>query len=331
MQESGEITNDMLLEMNFDTVRLQDVLNRLGPNIGLVNQAVEISNEEWAEQDALMIEAQKRFNTVKSQLVLMKNAFVDLGIEIFDLYSKDLTRLIKGIGELFTKFKDLDDSTKRLVVSIGLFAAALGPIMIFGGTLLQVFGILITNMATFSLLFVGLTGTLGALALAWQTDFGGIQTIVRDVAEALQNVFNWLSYVYKLGTKINRGNLFSGLSAIFEALSNTNIFTYFFRSLGMGAEEAERLGTSVHTFLLPYLTRLAEGFQVTAKYFAMFKDALMTGNLSTAIGALFSPTMGTGETPVELILHAFGVGQSTIEDLSQALLFLREVIFTMLG
>lgn len=327
MQQSGQLTNDMLAEMNFDTVRLQDVLNRLGPNIALVNQAVGVANVEWKEQNALQIEAQKRFNTVKSQIILMKNAFVDLGIELFDMYSKDIVNIVKGIRGMFNAFKDLDDGTKKLIVTIGLLAAALGPVMVFGGTVLQIFGLLITMFASTGLVFGGLAAVVGAFAIAWESDFKGIQTISTEVLKTFQDIFYWLGKAFEYGKKVG-GNLFYGIGAAFKALTyvykdnKRTFFSNVLKAFGLGQEEAEKLGMAFRNKLAPTLMKLSDGFNAIGYWFNRFKEDIQTSGLAQAILNIFTPVLDLGEkgiiSPFEHILRAFGMSYDSIFKLRAA-------------
>ena len=94
-------------------MRVREVVNLLGPNMELLTNNIALANEQWVEQIALEEEAAKRFATVKSQLILLKNAFIDLGISIFDAVAPDIQKVIKVINGAVASFNTLDETTKR--------------------------------------------------------------------------------------------------------------------------------------------------------------------------------------------------------------------------
>jgi TP901 family phage tail tape measure protein len=138
LQEEGRLSNDVLTELELNTIRLKDVMNRLGPNADLIATSIGHANTEWGRQIALQEEAARKFNTLKSQLVILKNTIAAFSIELFSLYSEDIARLVKGVTALVKSFIEWDDATKKIVVSIGLLLAGLGPFLTIFGTLLKV-------------------------------------------------------------------------------------------------------------------------------------------------------------------------------------------------
>jgi phage-related minor tail protein len=59
-----------------------------------------------------------------------------LGIQIFDLYREDIENLVKGIGKLITKFKNLNPKTQKTIITIAGIAAVIGPVLVLFGTFL---------------------------------------------------------------------------------------------------------------------------------------------------------------------------------------------------
>lgn len=64
----------------------------------LLSKAVKMANEAWDENTALAIEAGKRYETFESQCYLLKNAFEELGIGIYDGLTR--TPAAEIIGEM---------------------------------------------------------------------------------------------------------------------------------------------------------------------------------------------------------------------------------------
>lgn len=198
MWEEGTLTEDMLKDMGLSGVRALEVMQLLGLTVDNLRENTGRANNEWTKQNALQEEAAKRFRTVKSQIQILKNTFTELGIEIFDLYSDNIQNLISSLSNLIAKFSGLDDDTKRTILRFVALAAAAGPVLIVIGLTIQKIGILITSfgsiisivsnvigiMSGLGLAMLPLVGIVGAVALAFSTDFLGIRTFVQDVYNA---------------------------------------------------------------------------------------------------------------------------------------------------
>lgn len=135
-ERNGKSAVAILTDMKLGEVRLSDVILRLANAQGQMSQesidaaiaegiftentleaeysaslmadALKVANEAWEDNTALAIEAGKRYETFESQVTLMKNAFKNLGIAIYD----NLTRT--PAIELVQKIKDsVNDFTKN--------------------------------------------------------------------------------------------------------------------------------------------------------------------------------------------------------------------------
>ncbi|HMN10742.1 MAG TPA: phage tail tape measure protein [Bellilinea sp.] len=163
LQDEGKITKDMLTELGLSGVRVRDVMNRMGGDMDLVRENIELANRAWEEQTALQIEFQKRAITVQSQLQLLKNQFKDLGITIFDLVKDDLLRLINSISTTIAKFKELAPPTQRTILLVAAVAAAIGPLLLALGGAITALGLFITNVGA----VIGVVST----AIGWVSTF----------------------------------------------------------------------------------------------------------------------------------------------------------------
>lgn len=300
MQEAGTLSSDALTTMNFDTIRLQDVLNRLGPNIGFVTDALGKSNAEWKTQTALNIEAQKRFNTTKSQLILLKNAFVDLGITIFDLYSGPIKALIKSIKSGILVINALNESSLRWVIKIAMIVAAIGPLLIVLGSLIQLFGTL-KGFATIGAIALGglstpliiITGLIAAFGLAWSKNFLGIKDTLPKVAKEVKNTGKWLGKAFDFGKDRPGGNFLTGLAASFRALTyvykdnKTTFFSNVLEAFGLGEELSQSLGMAIKNVLAPALLGLSFVLNTAGTLFrVVYGYAVMLFNSFTKFPAI---------------------------------------------
>lgn len=192
--EAGHVTKDMLNEMGLGGIRALDVLGRLSEATDLYTKNLNISNTAWSEQIALEEEAEKRFQTVASQIQILKNVFTDLGITVFDLVKDDIKNLIEGIKTAVTWFKNLSPAAKRAILVFAGIAAAIGPVLIIVGGLVSILGTLITAVTAMAspvglaaLAVVGLGVALGTL-VGWDNIINGISTAFDNAMLAAQGV-----------------------------------------------------------------------------------------------------------------------------------------------
>lgn len=208
MQENGTLTSDTMTALDLNTIRLRDVINRFGPDMGNLTTNVKEANKAWKEGIALDEEAEKRYKTVKSQLILLRNTFSELGIVIFDLYKNDIAKLIQKFKEFVLYLSKLPSGLTKTIVKVALLAAALGPLLVMFGTLLQLVAVAITGFSSLSsilsfgkiatVLFGGgassllgifgalvpVLGIVGAAFLAWKTNFLGIKTFIKSFVDS---------------------------------------------------------------------------------------------------------------------------------------------------
>lgn len=209
IQETGAPgLKQMLIDMGLSGVRVKEVMALLGLNMEALDENIEIANQAWEEQIALEEEAAKRFKTTRSQIQLMKNAFVDIGITLFDLYKNKFDNLIGKIREFALAFKKLTPANQKFLVTLGLLAAAAGPVVVVLGLFIQNLGILITALTALpSLLirvgmlmltqFLPVLGLLGAAAgvfyALYATNFLGIGDLIDSLGQKFKELYN--SYI----------------------------------------------------------------------------------------------------------------------------------------
>lgn len=197
--EDGSVTIEMLNDMGLAGIRATDILGRLGNAEELFAKNLEIANKAWAEQIALQEEFNKRAATVKSQIQLLKNAFTDLGITIFDLVKDDLIALMEGIKNLIKDFKNLDPSIQKAIIQFALIAAAVGPVLIVVGSIISALGLFISGLAAIAspagLAAGGILLLVGALAAIALPNLAGILGDLESIKEKALEVGRVLGFV----------------------------------------------------------------------------------------------------------------------------------------
>lgn len=83
-------------------------------------------------------------NTTEGQLTILKSSLSELAISLGQQlipYVQDGITWVQGIVD---KFNSMDDGTKKLIVTVGAFLAAAGPLLIFGGKVVSSIGTIMT-------------------------------------------------------------------------------------------------------------------------------------------------------------------------------------------
>lgn len=105
-EEKGVSAIKVLDDMGITETRMRDALLRAAGASDVFTESLDIGTKAWEENTALSKEAETRYGTVKSQLQILKNTFVDLGIEIGE-------QLMPIIQDFTDKLKNID--TKPIV------------------------------------------------------------------------------------------------------------------------------------------------------------------------------------------------------------------------
>ena len=200
----GMSTTAMLSEMGIEEIRLTDALKRASNASGVFNDALQIGNQAWKDNNALANEASQRYGTTASQLDIMKNQINVAAIDIGNALLPVLRDGIEFVANLANKFANLDPNIKKVVIAVGLITLGFGVLLTIGGTLLIFASSLITTFTALSA--VGITlGTViafiqttmlpiiavialvvaavAALKWAWDNNFGGIRDKTQSVID----------------------------------------------------------------------------------------------------------------------------------------------------
>jgi TP901 family phage tail tape measure protein len=147
ISDAGGDVNKALDEVGLSDVRITDMLKRLMGSGELLTDTVTMANAAWEENSALAAEAAQRYATVESKLTMLKNAVgnvaTQFGNVLMPIISKAIDWATKGVKWI----AGLDDGTKKLIVTVGGIAAAIGPVLLVGGKLISAFSGVIPLLA----------------------------------------------------------------------------------------------------------------------------------------------------------------------------------------
>lgn len=121
INQSGESAIVTLEELGINQVRERDTILRLTSANELLERAIETGNEAWEKNTALVNEANTRYQTTASQLQLMKNAWSELGLELYENLEPTLNGiygLLTDVAEAFTGNKDAGNTLITAVTNL---------------------------------------------------------------------------------------------------------------------------------------------------------------------------------------------------------------------
>ena len=137
-------------------------------------------------------------DTSEGRMMALRKEFEQVTDLIGDAFIPTVDRLVAGARTAVQWFVDLDESTQQLIINIGLFAAALGPLLIGLGQAVRVAGQLRTAFVALraaGLLMAGPTGwvvlgiaAIGGLALALSGRGDSLDAKLEKVRAEFDNV-----------------------------------------------------------------------------------------------------------------------------------------------
>lgn len=162
ISDRGINLTDVLEDMGIKGIYESDVMLRLSGASDLLSESVNTSTKAWKENNALTNEAEQRYKTTASQMKILWNNVKDLGIEMGGYLIPIMRDGLERIKPLIKSFGEMDDKTKKMILTVGGLVAAAGPLLLVGGTLMSGLGGTITAVSTLTA-GIGAAGGLTAV------------------------------------------------------------------------------------------------------------------------------------------------------------------------
>ena len=150
-------------------------------------------------------------NNLQGKITQFKSALEGAGIAIGEILIPALTKIVVKATDILSSFNNLGEGTQKVILTFGLIAAAIGPVLTIAGKLTMGVGGIVKG---FSLLSSGvstaisamggfgsavslLTGPIGiitavivAAVVAWKTNFAGFRDACESIFEDLGRIFD---------------------------------------------------------------------------------------------------------------------------------------------
>lgn len=155
-EEKGTSAIQLLDDMGISEVRLRDSLLRAGNASELFADSVKMSNEAFEENTALSTEANIRYETLESQLGMLRNEVYDTAIEFGGPFVQAIRDgitvsrpFLERLSEMAKAFTDMDPEMQQTIIRTLAITAAIGPLMSVTGRLASGLGGLTTKTIGF--------------------------------------------------------------------------------------------------------------------------------------------------------------------------------------
>lgn len=124
--EGGDVTSK-LAEMGIETIRTTDSMSRLISASENLAKYTRMANDAFSDGTALQEEANKRYETTKSQLQILGNNLKAIGITIGKNVLPVINKFVKKAVDVIDKNQDWIKSNSVLITKTLAFASALSP------------------------------------------------------------------------------------------------------------------------------------------------------------------------------------------------------------
>ena len=129
MESEGRSAIAVLDDMGLSDIRMRDALLRAAGASDVFTNALQIGNNAWDENTALVNEASKRYATTQSQLTMMQNAYKNLKVAIGDAYTPALQKAYSVGTQALNAVSQFIKQNPALVNAITAFAGVMGVVV----------------------------------------------------------------------------------------------------------------------------------------------------------------------------------------------------------
>lgn len=137
--DQGKQASQTLDELGLADQRLMGAFLSLAQTGDLLTRTLETGSTAWEENTALAEEAEKRYQTTGAQLEVLRNRVTDAAIGFGEVLLPPLISVAEGVTAFAETLGKLPRPMQAAVAVTGGLAAAVGPLLVVGGSLLRNF------------------------------------------------------------------------------------------------------------------------------------------------------------------------------------------------
>lgn len=167
LQQSGGEMSQVLDELGIKGIRETNAVKSLAQNHELLADAIMQSNDAYMYGNDLAEEAAQAWESLGSKLKMFGSTIGNIARDIFSIIAPALKEFIGRLNDIARKWYELSDATKesvgQIVLKVGALLAAIGPLFLVGGKIIQTMSPVIGVLSQVGNAFSGFTGLVNPL------------------------------------------------------------------------------------------------------------------------------------------------------------------------
>ena len=196
INDNGGSAIKTLDDMGIKEVRLRDTIMRAVEGYDMMNDNLKLSSDAYNDNNALVEEAGKRYETTQSKIDIFKNKLKDVGISIGNAVLPAISKLldiggkiIDWVGQLDPKFLAIVGVVGAVGVAIGGFISVLGLVVsgISGG--ISALGLLGGALSAISAPVLAVVAVIAGLVAAFVYCWNNVEGFREKVTEAFHTIY----------------------------------------------------------------------------------------------------------------------------------------------
>lgn len=262
MTDEGISMNKILSDLDIKELRQVDTLSRLVKAHDEYEKNIELANEAYSEGTALSEEAQKRYATLASQILIAKNNFMLFALSIGELLMPYIQQLIDGLMQIADWLNNLSPEVKDMIMKSLAVLAVLSPIFAVISKIALGLGAL---AIFFKMVMLPLLSNISAFLtgfFSWIIGLIGSHPIITAIT-ALVLALIWLYNHCEAFREICH-NIWEGLKQLWEEFKIDGI-----ELLGMGLEWLGSLFDSIISKISSVIEWIGNAINKIAEFFGL--------------------------------------------------------------
>jgi TP901 family phage tail tape measure protein len=130
LEGTGMTAIEVLDKMGITEIRLRDAILRATGASEVFTNAVKLGSEAWRKNNELQEKTAIFYQTTEKRLAILRNNIAATGREIGETLTPSLMVVANRVAALTKSFSELSPEMKTNIVSYGLYAAAIGPVLL---------------------------------------------------------------------------------------------------------------------------------------------------------------------------------------------------------
>lgn len=128
VEERGDDAVAILEEIGLGQIRTRRAIQALSraegaDGGGLLSEALAMSNQEFLDNNALLTEAERRYETVASQIKILKNIVNESAITFGEKFLPTINNFVQGLANFLTIATDFEKVGKKFLAPVAAFTA----------------------------------------------------------------------------------------------------------------------------------------------------------------------------------------------------------------